>query len=578
MNNLKKEDGYILIVIVGILTVFSLMSVKFATLSRLETKAARNYADSVKCETVAKAGLEHAIYAIRLDKFGTDTIAYNNDSGDTNYDYSGDASWPGDGIFDGSDYDNDGDSTDDSKWVYFPATTLASDIRLPGNLRARYAVLITDDREARVNINATGNHPGGGSHISNEGWSTFEIDLEDLIERKIPGKGNVMANYIIDARFGTNTLPGVTGDDDPGKIPDPKFDGIDNDGDWTIGNDSNGNGIPDSAESNVDVPDSDEYEDEANEFNPISPIGDDVPFDILAEVEIMDTSTYTSKLEDLFYAEGIDPADLESLKGYLTTYSADTILCPAYTLDSPGTSTTMLNINALINNEGKYDDAEVYYDSDKKVEMLIDVLTAGGVPDVERQQLAVNIKDFIDSDGTSTTYLDISGDTYYGVDKGTPYINEVEAKPGDIKFIELYNPHDSEIDIENWTITLDADTTTITIGNVDILADGYYVIGESAGAGIDIVDANIANLDSGGEELILRDSSGKVVQVTNYGPESGNTNKTQELNDPRPIPLTATPSDPWSWATSSASNHTRGLPNDGFDPAAGFIPQCSTYS
>ena len=570
MNNLKKEDGYILIVIVGILTVFSLMAVTFATLSRVETKASRNYADSVKCETVARAGLEHALYTIRLDKFGTDTIAYNNDSGDTNYDYSGDASWPGDGIFDGSDYDNDGDSTNDSRWVYFPATTSASDIRLPGNLRARYAVLITDDREARVNINATGNHPGAGSHISNEGWSTFEIDLEDLIERKIPGKGNVLVNSLISthtyARFGADSDPGTPGDDDPGRIPDPQNDGIDNDGDWTIGNDDNpANGIPDSAESNVDV--LSEYQDEANEFNPISPIGDDVPFDILTEAEIMGASTYTSKLEKIFNDEGISQSDQESLKDYLTTYSADTILCPDYTLDSPGTSTTMLNINALINNEGAYDDAEVYYDSDKKVEMLIDVLTAGGVPDVERQQLAVNIKDFIDSDGTSTTYLDISGDTYYGVDKGTPYINEVEAKPGAMEFIELYNPYDEDIDISLWTIEGTTMGTVTITDPASILAGGYYVIADVAGE-----DQHVAtmDLDDDGEELTLKTSpasGSKTVQVTNYGDESGSSNNTCSLNDPRPIPLTATSADPWSWKTNTSN--TMGAPNDNFNPAVG---------
>ena len=71
---------------------------------------------------VAKAGLEHAIYIIRQDKFGGDGEAYNNDNTDTNYDYyvsTGDPSWPGDGVFDGSDYDNSGNDTADSQWIYF---------------------------------------------------------------------------------------------------------------------------------------------------------------------------------------------------------------------------------------------------------------------------------------------------------------------------------------------------------------------------------------------------------------------------------------------------------------------------
>jgi type II secretory pathway component PulK len=579
MNNLKKEDGYILIVIVGILTVFSLMAITFATLSRLETKAARNYADSVKCEAVAKAGLEHAIYTIRLDKFGTDTIAYNDDGGgDTNYDYSGDPSWPGDGIFDGSDYDNDGDSTNDSKWVYFPATTSAFDIRLPGSLRARYAVLITDDREARLNINATGNRSGGGAHTSNEGWSTFEIDLSDLIEREVGNGGNI-ANDIIDARHGADLAPGVDDiNDDLTKIPAPQDDGIDNDGDWNTGDDSNNNGIPDLPEANIN--ELDEYEDEPGEFHPISPLGDDVPFDILAEVEIMDTSAYTSELEGIFTTRGILPDAQEAFKGYLTTYSADTILCPEYTLEGVGTS-TKLNINALVYNEGAYAGAT----SDRKVNMIIDVLTAGGVQDVELQQMAVNIIDFMDSNSIVTTYNDGSN-TYYGIER-TPYINEVEAAKdgkGDPEYIELFNPYDAEIPIGEWTIVGPGLGTVIIDVGAEIPGGptgGYYVIASKSEAGVDQEYGGIKNLAQGGEELILSDSSGNIVQRTNYG---GGKNNSSQLNDPRPIPLSASAADPWFWesgAPTFGTKNTNFRPEDGDDdwddttptwPASFLIP------
>ncbi|MCR4290120.1 MAG: type II secretion system protein GspK, partial [Candidatus Scalindua sp.] len=534
--------GYVLVVIIGVLTILSLMTITFATLSRIETRATRNYTDSVKCEKIAKAGLEHAIYVLRLDKFGTDTTAYDSDPPDfydENYDWSGETWMPGGGDFSGTDYDNDGDTTNDSQWIYFPASASTADIRLPGNLRARYAVLITDDREARVNINVTGNKAGGGSHTSNEGWSTFEIDLSDLIEREV-GNGTTIANLIIGARHGTDILPGTTGNDDPGKIPDPQNDGIDNDGD----------SIVDEVLEDTDEP---------NEFNSIFPHGDDFPFGILSEAEIMGTSSYESKLEEQFTTGGISPEDQGAFKGYLTTYSTDTILCPPYLLDS-GTSTTKLNINTLVNNEGSYTGG--YYDSDIKVKMLIDVLTAGGVPDVERQQMAVNIKDFIDSDGTSTTYLDVSsGFTYYGVDKGTPYINEVEAQPSgsNPKFIELYNPYDENLPTTGgWTIRLDAGTTIIALPAASVPAGGYYVIGDSAAAGVDQVEPTITNLDSGGEELRLRDNNGIDVQVTGYG--SAGDNDTRSLNDPRPIPLTTgDPLDPWSWATTGNS---MGLPND----------------
>ena len=510
MNNSKKEDGFILVVVIGILTILSLLTITFATLSRIEIRATRNYTDSVKCEMVVKAGLEHAIYLIRYDKFGSNDVAYDdyNSEGDTNYDLSGDNSWPGNTVFPGTDYDNDGANGEDSKWIYFPATDSSSDIRLPGNLRARYAVLITDDKEARVNINVSGNQPG------DEGTSTTEIDMSSVIEQ----------------------APGL--------------------------NSADGDNISSNIISTRIV----------------------MPFGVLTESEIVGISSastaYTSRLEEIFESyigSGWETA-YEDRKVVLTAFSADTIVCPPY-----GTSTTMLNINALVNNEGAYTDTGTY-NTNKKIEMLIDILEEGGILDspgtekyVECRQLAVNIKDFIDSDSTVTTYDDpsVPGDTYYGVEK-TPYINEVEAwtSSGTVEFIELFNPYDTAIpNTGNWTITLDGDTTTITLPGLTIPARGYYVIADQAGAGVDLVyPAGINNLDNGGEELILRDSSGNTVQVTNYG--SANEAQTMQLNDPRPTPLenylgvsSIDPANPWQWRFQNP--HTAGIQNSIFDPTRG---------
>ncbi|MCP4265905.1 MAG: hypothetical protein GY777_10075 [Candidatus Brocadiaceae bacterium] len=564
MNIYKNEDGYILVVIIGILTIFSLMAITFATLSRIETRATRNYTESIKCEMVAKAALEQAIYIIRKDKFGDDDIAYNNDNTDSNYDYyvlSGDASWPGYGIFNGSDYDNDGDNTKDSKWIYFPATTSTLGIRLPGKLRVKYAVLITDDREARVNINVTGNKDDAGSHSSNEGWSTFEIDLSRTIEKVSninPGLADSVASNIIDARYGVDTKAGfgASVNDNSAIVPNPQTDNIDNDGDWIVINDTNNNGIPDSGETNVDEEDSSESVNEPNEFNSIFPYGDDVPFGLLTEAEIIGSSLYESRLEDILDNNTVSPSNQLSLNNSITTYSAGTIVCPPYILDGIIT-TNMLNINALVNNEGVYDDGKAYYNSYKKAQMIMDVLTAGGVPDIERQQMAVNILDFVDTDDSVTTYND-STNTYYGVER-TPYINEVEAWPSgsNAKFIELFNPYDIAIsNTGNWSIVLDAGTTFITLPDLIIPAGGYYVIADGGGVEVDQIDANIGNLDPSGEKIILRDSSGIDIQVTNYG--NANRENTCSLNDPRP---------PWNWA-NNASN-TIGKQNSNFDPFTG---------
>jgi len=594
MNNLKNENGYVLVVIIGILTILSLMTITFATLSRIETRATRNYTDSVKCEKIAKAALEHAIYIIRHDKFGDDGEAYNNDNGDENYDEEGDASWPGFGTFNGTDYDNSGNGSNDSTWIYFPATTSSLDIRLPGTLRARYAVLITDDKESRININVTGNEANAGLHTSNEGWSTYEIDLSTIINLASTGNGTATANSIIDIRLGSDDAPGTSTptNDDSGIVPDPQSDNIDNDGDWVTGNDTNGNGIPDSGETGVDDGDNSESIDEPNEFNSVFPYGDDIPFGILSEAEIMGTSSYMSRLETIFNSQSISESDQSSLNSWLTTYSADTILCPSYQLDS-GTSTTKLNINALVNNQGAY--TAGYYDSDKKVEMIMDVLAAGGEFTgaagtsnyVELRQLAVNIKDFIDSDSIVTTYDDpsVPGDTYYGVER-TPYINEVEAQvngatsSGNGKFIELFNPYDAAIDLTNWTITgttMPQVTLTGTIGN-----QNYYVVADDSDAYVtfayegvttpDQEDPNINSLENNGEVLTLRDDSNNIVQVTDYG--NATNDKSRQLNDPRPAPLendkglsSIDSNNPWRW--NDEITITAGSNNNNFDPTKG---------
>ncbi|NOG82419.1 MAG: hypothetical protein HND49_01155 [Planctomycetes bacterium] len=594
MSNVKGEEGYILIIIVGVFTILSLMAITFATLSRIETKVTRNYSDSIKCEAVARAGLEHALYILRQDKFGDDDIPYNNDNGDEDYDWSGETWMPGGSNFSGTDFDNDGDGTNDSKWIYFPATVSTSDVRLPGKLRARYAILITDDREARININATGNKAGSGNtHTSNEGWSTFEIDLSKLIEQA-PGlnstDGDNIASDIIDTKLGVDLKPGTsTVNDNSGITPDPQTDGIDNDGDWDLAtDDSNNNGIPDSGETNVDEVDNSESIDEPNEFNPIYPPGDDRPFGLLSEAEIMGTSTFTSRLETIFNSRGVSQSDQTSLNEWFTTCSADTIVTPPYQLDS-GTSTTMLNVNTLITNEGAYTNTGIY-DPDKQVEMVRDVLDAGGITGisgtsgyVERHQLAVNTKDFVDSDSAVTIYDD-GINKYYGIER-TPYINEVEAEvnaavaSGMGKFIELFNPYDTAISITNWTITGTSMPTVTLSGTIN--AQDYHVIADDSAAYVtfayeggtppDQTDLNINMLTPAGEVLTLADTSG-TVQKTHYG-QADTTTNTRQVNDPRPTPLTDTDgtpnvdaSMPWRWTTTS---ETAGEENGSFDPTVG---------
>jgi hypothetical protein len=293
----------------------------------------------------------------------------------------------------------------------------------------------------------------------------------------------------------------------------------------------------------------------------------------------MGTSSYTSRLETIFNTRGVSMSDQGSLNGWLTTYSADTILCPPYTLDG-GTSTTMLNINALVNNEGAYTNTTTY-DSDKKAQMLVETFTAGGVPDVERQQMAVNIIDFIDSNGTVTQYTD--GSIYYGIER-TPYINEVEAEVSNPvsgvfgKYIELFNPYDTDISLASWTITgttmpqiplsgtIGSQTYFVIADNVQAYESDFNY--EGGGTAADLYDANVNSLTTTGETLTLSDADGYSVQVTDYENAGGVITNTRQLNDPRPIPLTASASNPWEWTTGGETAGEENLASI-FDPGEG---------
>lgn len=93
-------------------------------------------------------------------------------------------------------------------------------------------------------------------------------------------------------------------------------------------------------------------------------------------------------------------------------------------------------------------------------------------------------------------------------------INEVELNPPGndnyksvIEWIELYNPTSASIDISGWTVssTHGAKTKTIRISSKVLKPGEYYVIGSSS-----------QWLDNKDERVVLRDSSGRVVDTTPF--------------------------------------------------------------
>ena len=70
--------GLVLIACVGVLGVISVMGFAFATVMRLEARAARNYTESVRAEFVARAGIEDAIARLRVMARGGGELPYEN--------------------------------------------------------------------------------------------------------------------------------------------------------------------------------------------------------------------------------------------------------------------------------------------------------------------------------------------------------------------------------------------------------------------------------------------------------------------------------------------------------------------
>ena len=62
----RRRRGLVLVASVGVLGVISVMGLAFATVMRLEARAARNYTEAVRAEFVARAGIEDAIGRLRV--------------------------------------------------------------------------------------------------------------------------------------------------------------------------------------------------------------------------------------------------------------------------------------------------------------------------------------------------------------------------------------------------------------------------------------------------------------------------------------------------------------------------------
>ena len=373
MNIKKNNSGIALILVLGVLAVLVILATTFAFNMRLEQKAASNYLDAVKAESIAELGINHAIAVLRNDATAGDASCQGYDWYDDNWGFNpggtgGSHPFAATGADDDDhNIDNDSNSSTytkdftpgrDSCWI-----DVTSGIETIG----RYAVLILDE-SGRMNINYAGNIYDSGSFNKDEGWTTWEIDLE-----KLSGIDSTLAKNIVKYRYGLNEKPGASGDDE-GDSNTLAYDGIDNTGDGQ----GTGAVVPDEG---VEEPD---------EFTPWFPRGDDCPF---------------VTTEQLKLVSGITTSIWNSIKNSVTTNSRD-----RNKYYSSSTWNDKISLNAVAS-----------------VDDLYTVLDGLGIEDLA--QKVCNIFDYRDDNYILSTITKAST-TFYGVEP--ILINEVLCKSHDV--------------------------------------------------------------------------------------------------------------------------------------------------
>lgn len=385
----KKNAGFVIIAVTIILVALSLMGMTFINLTSIDFNASNNYVNDLQAEMAAHAGLEYAIYILTMDKYGTDSTVYNNNNYryygtttlgiDENYDtYTEEWLGMGAGKLFGSATAGE-NAVDNDGDGSNDSNWLDVPFSLDKGLRAQYAILIEDIGESRINVNATGNIIGtNSSFVYGTGATTYDIRLQDMFDSITVAKDIIVGTNT--ARCGTNGIPGNTG---------------------TM----------------------------ASQFLPRTCDGDDRPFNVLDAADICfgtytaNPSTYQSRLRKIINNEIL----FQNKRNLLTPYSFDTVIAND-------------GIGSLLLPDGKN-----YYrlrlDNSTPVGSITAQLQRVGFIEGTATQIAVHIKDYIDTDNDITAY---GTPTKYGLE-AHPFINELyhngtySAYPCQHR-IELYNP------------------------------------------------------------------------------------------------------------------------------------------
>ena len=137
-----------LLMVMGILVIFVLLALAFASSQITESKASLNFYYAAVAEQLARGGFDHAIALLKEDQTAAGTPGY-----DSYYDRWGYLNSTGQDGFNGSDVDLHGvfgsSGNKDAQWIQ--VTDPSS-----GSIIGRYAVFV-EDEAGKLNINIAGN-------------------------------------------------------------------------------------------------------------------------------------------------------------------------------------------------------------------------------------------------------------------------------------------------------------------------------------------------------------------------------------------------------------------------------------
>jgi len=464
----RPARGSVLLVVLGVLTVLSLIGLSFVLFTGTERKTAVNFRFGAQAELLVEQELQR-LDAIQIaDMYPatptTSGVAWRllNESHD--YPDSADGwlfGWLGDGTdvlqvsfgdTGAPQVNNDArDSEPDSIWRQF---TLSD-----GNI-ARVATLVID-HGGLANINTWGNiqHPTTGTDNAHHGLGSFELSLRNVLglDGTNSDERDTYRSLFLGRTVGVDTFAGRYG---IGLGVRPGVTGISDDrdtDDWR-------NGLDDDVDDTWDE-DAAETIDEPDEYCFSNPGGAgtdaDRPFDLVDLWELLSDRPFVSRLESVLGAFDLDApfeagTKLGSFRQNLVTLSADPEWVGVGAIDTDDRLQVRLDLN-----HASGADLEAAFRQ------------AGFLPSAAKQ-MAVNIIDYRDADADVTVI-----DGRHGHER-QPYVNEFfvgkwkrPGSPNEFRAVavELYNPYDTDINVYQWELRIDIEGDTPS-SQVVVLDDG----------------------------------------------------------------------------------------------------------